>query len=260
MSITLAHQQLGTGPALIVLHGLFGSGRNWLGVARRLARAHTVYLFDLPNHGESPYAQPMDHPFLAHCVWQTSDELGLQRPSILGHSLGGKVAMACAVARPTQVEHLVIEDIAPVDYPDRLTPTVEALHELDLRTLESRTEGDLRLAARLPNGALRQFLMHGLAGGAGNWHWRFDLEALARGIPAICAAPPAPSSPLSIPLLIVSGDASPYVNAEGRRAFAERFTDWREAVIPGSGHWPHAEATEAFLAAVVAFLEDRRQS
>jgi len=255
MSLTLAHQSLGSGPPLVVLHGLFGSSRNWLGMARRLAAAHTVHLFDLPNHGESPHGQVMHYPLLAACVWHTCDQLGLDQVRLLGHSLGGKVALSCTTMRPDGVAALIVEDIAPVAYRDHLSATVAALRALDLTTLESRTEGDARLAPRLPNEQLRQFLLHGLAGGPGDWHWRFDLEALAAGLPDISAAPVCPGTPLATPLLVITGERSPYVDAAGRAAFARCFTNWREAVIAGCGHWPHAEAPAAFHATVAGFLD-----
>jgi pimeloyl-ACP methyl ester carboxylesterase len=256
MPITLAHQSLGAGPPLVILHGLFGSGRNWQGVARRLAGAHTVHLFDLPNHGDSPHGQAMDYPFLAGCVWQTCETLGLEGVRLLGHSMGGKVAISCAAQRPDAVQALVVEDIAPVAYPDRLSPTLAALRTLDLATLVSRTEGDLRLARELANGQLRQFLLHGLAGGPGDWHWRFDLAALAAGLPEVAAPPQCPATPLATPLLVVSGEHSPYVDAAGRAAYARHFTNWREVILPGCGHWPHAESPDRFVAIVTDFLAE----
>jgi len=254
MSLTLAHQTLGSGPPLVVLHGLFGSGRNWLGVARRLAGTHTVHLLDLPNHGDSPHGQAMHYPFLAECVWQTCESLGLRRVRLLGHSLGGKVALTCTTQKADRVEALIVEDIAPVAYRDRLGPTVAALRALDLGTLASRTEGDARLAPLLSNADLRQFLLHGLAGGPGDWHWRFDLEALAASLPGISGAPLCPTESLDTPLLVVSGEHSPYVDATGRAAFARCFSNWREAIIPGSGHWPHAQAPEPFISVIIGFL------
>lgn len=248
MSITLAHQRTGSGPPLVILHGLFGSGRNWQGLARKLGETHEVLLLDLPNHGDSPHGVAMDYASMAEAVWHTLDNLGIARTRLLGHSLGGKVAMSCAAQRPEDLELLIIEDIAPVAYQDRLTPTVQTLQALDLDTLQSRAEADLKLAEGLGNATLRAFLLHGLAGTAGSWHWRFDLQQIALSLPEICKAPLLPQAPLELPTTVIMGELSRYVEAEGIAAYTRHFRDLRLVRIPDSGHWPHAEATSVFLA------------
>ena len=114
MALNLACETVGSGPPLVVLHGLFGSSGNWRGIARELAATHTVHSVDLRNHGASPWADSMDYVEMADDVLQLIDELGLERPTVMGHSMGGKTAMALALRQPAAVGRLVVVDIAPV--------------------------------------------------------------------------------------------------------------------------------------------------
>ena len=136
--LPLAHQEIGDGPPLIVLHGLFGSARNWTSVARRLAARRRVYALDLRNHGDSPWADDMDYPAMAGDVVAFMDAHGMDRAALLGHSMGGKVAMAAALDHGPRVACLVVVDIAPVDYPAAFLPHVRAMQDIDPTTLGRR--------------------------------------------------------------------------------------------------------------------------
>src|SRR5579875_1631305 len=140
MSLALAAAELGAGPAVAILHGLFGSGRNWVSIGRSLAAAHRVLLFDLRNHGASPWAEGMSYAEMAADVRAGLAARGLARAALLGHSLGGKVAMALALAEPQAVERLVVVDIAPVAYPPALLAYVRAMQDLDLSVVSAGTD------------------------------------------------------------------------------------------------------------------------
>lgn len=256
MGIRLAQQVIegSTQATLVVLHGLFGSGRNWLSVARQLSRFASVVLIDLPNHGDSPHGQSLRYAHMAEAVWNTLDALGIAQPCLLGHSLGGKVAMACAAAHPEALRLLIIEDIAPLTYADRLTPTIEALRAVPLETITSRAEADVILAERLSHPTLRAFLLHGLAQTSGDWHWRFDLAAIAEGLAEVCAAPPLPWPPCALATHLIRGGLSPYVDTAGLVALQTHFRNFHDHLIPEAGHWPHAETPTAFLEHVSTIL------
>ena len=140
MALDLAFESLGSGPPLVVLHGLFGSGSNWRGIARVLAASHTVHSVDLRNHGASPWAETMGYPEMADDVRRFIDGQGLKQPAILGHSMGGKTAMALALLYPEHVGPLIVVDIAPVSYADTMTPYAEAMRAPDVLAAATRAE------------------------------------------------------------------------------------------------------------------------
>lgn len=246
----------GHGPALILLHGLFGSNENLGGIARALAERFSVYGLDLRNHGRSPHGERMDYPALADDVRATMDAHGLSSAIVLGHSLGGKTAMELALARPERVERLVAVDIAPVTYRRQHNDELDAMRALDPGALRSRSDADRALAARIPSSAIRQFLLKNLVRGDGGFAWRIPLETIAAQYPAIAAAPSA-AGPYRGPALFVRGGGSGYVAPEAEPAIRERFPDARIETIPGAAHWVHVDAPETFLELVGRFLQGR---
>jgi esterase len=162
-ALSLNAVEYGSGPPLAILHGLFGSGRNWAAIAQRLAERRRVIALDLRNHGASPWADSMNYAEMAHDVRHTLHVLGHRRFALLGHSMGGKVAMIAALLHGDEIERLVVADIAPVAYPPRHLGHVRAMHALDLAGLSRRSEADARLAAAVPDPAERAFLLQNLA-------------------------------------------------------------------------------------------------
>jgi esterase len=255
MSLALAAAELGAGPAVAILHGLFGSGRNWVSIGRSLAAAHRVLLFDLRNHGASPWAEGMSYAEMAADVRAGLAARGLARAALLGHSLGGKVAMALALAEPQAVERLVVVDIAPVAYPPALLAYVRAMQDLDLARLRRRSEADRRLAAAIPDAAERAFLLQNLVFDGERARWRLNLAAIARAMPQISSFPSfPPERTYGGPALFVAGGRSSYVRAEHEPVIRRLFPAARVVRIAGTGHWLHAEAPAAFLAQVAPFL------
>ncbi|MDX1595243.1 MAG: alpha/beta fold hydrolase [Gammaproteobacteria bacterium] len=250
----LHYRRHGGGPPLVLLHGLFGSNENLGSIARALAGDFEVTALDLRNHGRSPHGRDMDFASLAGDVADTLDALELERVALLGHSLGGKTAMELALSDPGRVERLLVVDIAPVAYDRRHDEELDALLSLELDALGSRSDADRALAERVPNPAIRQFLLKNLARGDDGFEWRIPLEVIRDAYPDIAAAPPS-FGPYEGPTLFVRGGGSDYVPDDAEPAIRERFPEARIETIPGAAHWVHVEAPEQFVGIVREFLE-----
>jgi len=253
--VNLAHHDTGVGDPLVILHGLFGSKRNWATVARRLGGTHHVLTVDLRNHGESPWDDRHDYPALADDVARLIESVVGGPAAVLGHSMGGKVAMVLALSRPDLVERLVVVDIPPAESAGDTRRCLEAMRGVPLATLTRRGEVEAALAEAIPNPAIRAFLAANIVDGPDGLAWGVNLEALARHFETIRGFPEIPPGRrYDGPTLFVAGGRSPHLLPEHRPAIARLFPAATVEVIPGAGHWVHAEAPDAFLAAVMPFL------
>jgi pimeloyl-ACP methyl ester carboxylesterase len=243
----------GIAPTLLIAHGLFGSARNWGGVARALADRGRVVAADMRNHGGSPWSDAHGYTDLAADLAELAE--GLSPPvDVLGHSMGGKAAMALALTRPDLVRRLVVADIAPVAYDHSQRHLVAAMRALDLTGRPTRAEADARLAATVPDAGLRAFLLQSLDLRADPPRWRLNLAALEAGMDRITGWPDLPGR-FEGPALFLAGALSSYVRPEHREAIRRLFPRARIARIPGAGHWLHADRPAEFTAAVRAFLD-----
>lgn len=241
---------------MVVLHGLFGSSVNWRTVARALAPHHRVLCVDLRNHGNSPWADSMDYLEMASDVHALITQQGLQTPTVVGHSMGGKTAMALALTSPASVGNLVVVDIAPVPYADRFTPYVEALRSIDAATSASRTETQRRLAERLPEPATAPFLMQNMVSRNDHFDWRLNLAAISMSVPALSDFPSVLlGRRFKGPTSLIRGSTSDYVAAEDIESFRDQFPDFQSHTIKRAGHWVHAQQPEAFLSALRQALD-----
>lgn len=262
MTVRLAATEYGpeeeTGaPPLAILHGLFGSGRNWASIAQRLAAHRRVIAFDLRNHGASAWAGGMQYGEMAEDVLAMLQERGWRRAALLGHSMGGKAAMLAALRDPDMVERLVVVDIAPVAYPPRHLGYVRAMRALDLSAIKRRGEADRLLAAAIPDLAERGFLLQNLVFEDGHAHWRLNLEAMEREMSVLVGFPALPDNAVySGPTLFVGGARSDYLLAEHEPAIRRRFPNARIERIEDAGHWVHVEQPAAFLRIVEPFLAE----
>lgn len=189
MTLELAYTETGEGPALVILHGLFGSGRNWASVARKLGETHRVFTVDLRNHGASPWAETMDYAEMADDVRAFLVRHGLAGATVMGHSMGGKTAMRLALEHEGDVGRLIVVDIAPVAYTHTHLPFVEAMRAVDLAAAGRRADVDEQLQAAIPEAAMRGFLLHNLIAEDGRLTWRINLAALATNMPALIGYP-----------------------------------------------------------------------
>ena len=243
----------GSGLPLAVLHGLFGDGGNWRSFAGRLATDFHVYGIDLRNHGESPHRRGMDLPTLAAEVAETLEavlaELGLERLAVLGHSLGGRVAMQLALEGWPHLSSLVIVDIGP----QTLKPTADYVYAgLQAATgAASRREASNLLAPFIGDPAVRAYLLKSYKTGG---DWRFSLPLLEAG-DREWRREMAPG-PSQMPALFIRGGLSDAITEESWPAIGERFPRSQLQTIEGAGHWPHADKLEDMVMAVRAFLQD----
>ncbi len=253
--VPLHHADLGGAgrPPLVVLHGLLGSSRNWQTTGRDLAARFHVLAPDARNHGRSPHADEMSVEAMAADTLAWMDGLGLARATLVGHSMGGRTAMALACRHPGRVERLVVVDVAPRDYSwQGHRAEFAAMNELDVARLRSRQEAELRFEARVPDLGMRKFLTTNLAPDpAGGFRWMVNLPALTAALPRLEKDVLGPGERFDGPTLFVVGGRSRYVAADDHALIRARFPAARITVLPESGHNPHMDAREAFVRAVL---------
>lgn len=237
---------------LIIAHGLYGSGRNWGVIAKRLADRRDVVAVDMRNHGQSPRADSHSYPDMAADLAEVIASLG-GRADILGHSMGGKAAMQLALTQGDRVRKLVVADIAPVPYTHDQSQHVRAMQALDLTGLTSRGEADRRLAATVEDASLRAFFLQSLDLKASPPVWRLNLAVLADQMPLIVGWP-GTQGRFDGPALFLTGADSHYVKPEHRETIRALFPHARFAKLPGAGHWLHADRPREFEEAVRVFL------
>lgn len=252
--IELTYRQYGEGSPMVILHGLFGSAANWGGHAKAFAAHRRVLVPDLRNHGGSPHADTMDYVAMAGDVEALLDRLGLDAVALLGHSLGGKVAMQFALHHPERVERLIVADIAPRAYSGNQDAVIAALEAVDLSRVDSRKAADRQLAAHIAAEPLRAFLLTNLVRGADGYRWRINLAAIIAGLPGIYAFPDPRGRRYEGPALFISGANSGYVGDADQGPIRTLFPAARFARIAGAGHWLHAERPVEFRQAVQDFL------
>ncbi|MFP6736124.1 MAG: alpha/beta fold hydrolase [Rhodospirillales bacterium] len=243
-------------PPLLILHGLFGSARNWAQIARAMAARRRVLALDLPNHGGSPWTGDAGYRAMASAVAGLMAGEGIAGADIMGHSMGGKTAMALALERPDLVRRLVVVDIAPVAYDHSRTPEIDAMLALPLAQIATRGDADELLAAAIEGAPLRAFLLTNLGRGAGGFEWRINLAGLKAALPELHGFPFDPGERVfEGPTLFVAGAQSGYIGPEHGPAMDGFFPARSTQRIDGAGHWVHADDPAALLAAVEVFLD-----
>ncbi len=242
-----------TQPTLVIAHGLYGSGRNWGVIARRLADRRRVVAVDMRNHGDSPRTPTQSYPDMAADLAEVIAALGAP-VDLLGHSMGGKAAMQLALTRPDLIHRLIVADIAPVAYTHDQTRHVDAMAALDLSLITTRAEADAALSGSVDDPALRAFFLQSLDFKAQPPRWKLNLSVLRAEMPDIVGWP-GTEGQFDKPTLFLTGADSAYVRAENREAIRALFPKARFAKIPGAGHWLHAEKPREFEETVRVFLE-----
>jgi len=252
----LNFQVQGEGFPLIILHGFLGSSDNWQVASNRLAERYKVYSLDLRNHGSSPHSDIMNYTVMSEDVCDFMDDCGLSSSFVLGHSMGGKVAMQFATEFPNKVETLIVVDIAPKTYQPSHRPMLNALLSLDLKIYKSFGEVDAALAAAIPDASLRQFLLKNLTRDKdGRLTWKIDLEAIERNYDYLAAAI-APRQKFNRPACFIRGGRSDYIPDDDISLIRKTFPQAEIKTIPNAGHWVHADAPEEFLKIVTDFLSN----
>lgn len=246
----LHYQTGGEGQPLVLIHGLFGSADNWGSIARHFSQHYQVISIDLRNHGRSPHCASQTYADMAADLLELCDRLGLAHIHVLGHSLGGKVAMQFATQYPERVRKLIVVDMAMRAYADAHTPLIEAMLALDLTTLRSRSEADKPLSQTIPDLMVRQFLLTNLVKAGETLQWRINLQALKANYPALIAPL---SASFAKPSLFIRGAHSDYVQESDRVDIQRDFPQATFETLP-AGHWVHAEQPQLFIEAVTNFM------
>jgi len=244
----LASQVLGEGPPLIILHGLFGSQRNWGGIARALAGQFRVHGLDMRNHGDSPWRAGMTYDDMAADVGRYIDAHGLAPVALLGHSMGGKAAMRLALERPQLIAKLIVVDIAPVPYHnEQYSDYIEAMLRLDLHAIGRRADADAALKPVITDDSLRAFLLQNLVSDEGSFRWRLNLADIGANMTALIGFPGG-GAPFAGPTWFLAGERSNYIRPRDEETIRRLFPKSQIIEIPDVGHWPHAEQPDRFLA------------
>jgi len=248
-------QQSGNGPILVMLHGLFGDLDNFRSVSLHLERSLTVVRMDLPGHGRSPSLASLSIESMAEAVSDELAALGIRDFHLLGHSLGGKVAMAMAASDTNlRLKKLCVVDIAPKQYSPHHQPIFDALLSIDLNQLNNRRDAEALLKNAVPDAGVRAFLLKSLyQHESKRFRWRFDLKQLAEDYPLI-SQPPVMKNVVQVETLFIKGGASDYLVASDEAAIRKRFQQPSLRIIEGAGHWPHAEKPAQFGRAVTEFF------
>ncbi len=252
----LNHKIFGQGPPLLILHGFFGMLDNWQTLGKRWASDFTVILIDQRNHGRSPHTTAHNYPLLAEDIHDFMEDNGLPKAHLLGHSMGGKVAMQFALQYPDMIDQLVVVDIAPKAYPGGHETIIEALNELKPTTLTDRPTANQQLANRIPEAGIRQFLLKNLTRNPeGGYRWKMNLPVLTQDYPEVLANIELDDI-LERPTLFVRGAKSSYILDEDLLAILDHFPLARLETIPSAGHWVHAEQPKALYQLVREFLSN----
>lgn len=260
----LYYTEQGAGFPLLILHGLYGSSDNWISIAKELAPKFRVILVDLRNHGRSPFANEMNYALMAQDVLSLAAELKLERFSIIGHSMGGKVAMRVTSMNPNAVKKLVAVDISPFGYKcggekiiGEHSAIIDGLRSLPLHLVQTRQEADDFLSTYVPNVRVRQFLLKNLKRSrTGCYYWQLNVNAIALNVESIMDSAFDQGSKVRIETqtLFVKGEISDYLSTRCTEQLPSHFNNFSVVEVPNAGHWLHAEQPQLFVKLVTDFF------
>lgn len=248
----LHYRELGEGKPLIILHGLFGFSDNWQTHAKKLADYYRVILVDLRNHGHSPWSDEFSYDIMAQDVIELCVQLGLSDVLLVGHSMGGKVAMRVAQMNEDLLEKLVVVDMGVKRYPLHHQHILAGIHSVQLENVNSRREAEEQLSQHIESDGVKQFLLKNLYWKEkGQLAWRMNVEVLEREMDEILKE--IPEKEVFTPTLFIKGELSNYVQEEDYPSIEKIFIDLEIVSIPDAGHWVHAEAPGPFLDTLLSF-------
>ncbi len=248
----LFQRELGEGDPLMILHGLFGFSDNWQTHAKKLAEYYRVILVDLRNHGRSDWSEEFSYEIMADDVLELCDDLGLEDLILVGHSMGGKVAMQVARKREELLEKLVIVDMGIKGYPMHHDHIIAGMKSVTLETISARREAEKQLEPYIDSEGIRQFLLKNMYWKEkGQLAWRMNLPVLEREMPNILSGFEADE--IFTPTLFIRGEMSNYILDEDIPSLESQFPDMELITVENAGHWVHAEAPNEFLEALLGF-------
>ena len=241
--------------SIIILHGIFGTSDNWQTFGKALSEHYQVFLVDLRNHGHSPHSDQFDYPAMADDLKEFVEQHTLGKPTILGHSMGGKVAMFFAIQHPDLLSKLIVIDIAPRAYPVHHQSALAGLGAVDIAAIQSRQEAEEQMEPHVPEIGVRQFLLKNLKRAHSGFAWKLNLPVIRDNIEAVGMEVPE-DTVFEQPTLFVRGEKSDYVKDEDEESIKRIFPAARIITIKGAGHWIHAEQPKPLLEEVSHFLSE----
>jgi len=253
----LFFREFGEGQPVIILHGLFGQSDNWVTVGRRIADQFHVYIPDLRNHGQSPHTSIHSFPAMADDLTEFIEEHNIENPILIGHSMGGKVAMTYALENPDKLQKLAIIDISPRKYPERITHTqvISQMLGIDLENITTRGEVEKILDSRITDSRVRMFIMKNLYYKIhGKLAWRLNLDAINHSMDQLFEGISSESK-YQGPALFIRGGNSDYVPDADVPLIKSLFPEAVIKTISGASHWVHADAPEELCLILSAFLD-----
>ncbi|OUT94995.1 MAG: alpha/beta hydrolase [Flammeovirgaceae bacterium TMED32] len=251
----LHFKKFGSGPPLIILHGVFGSSDNWKTLANHLMSTFEVYLVDQRNHGLSPHSDDFNYQVMTDDLKELLDDEQIEKYSLLGHSMGGKTAMNFAIQYPEKIIKLIIVDIAPKRYPPRHQNILQGVHSLTLHEINTRKEADDLLSVTINNAGIRQFILKNLSRNPeGLFYWKINWKAIEDNIQAI-GEPLLSHAVFSGKVMFIRGAQSDYILNEDEPLLKKHFPDAVLITIKKAGHWVHAEQPAQLLALIKQFIK-----
>jgi pimeloyl-ACP methyl ester carboxylesterase len=250
----LYYRKSGTGPNLIILHGLFGSSDNWMSITKKLSESFTVWLPDQRNHGQSPHSGTFTYAAMAEDLKDFIDQHDIENPHILGHSMGGKVVMEYATSFKSDIDHLIVADIAPKAYPLHHEEILEGLNSIEIDKIKARSEAQKQLEKYVSDFGTRAFLLKNIyRKDNGSYAWRINLPVLTKDIANVGMAT-GQGKQYDGDTLFIRGEKSHYVEDTDFETIKNIFTNAQFSTVHAAGHWLHAEQPEAFLKDIMSFL------
>jgi len=252
--VNLHYQVDGQGEAIILIHGLFGSADNLGLLARALKEKYKVISIDLRNHGKSPHSETFTYREMATDVLAVIDQCDIEHFSLIGHSMGGKVAMAMTELAAPRLNHLIVLDMAPVHYHVHRHQNVFAgLQEVSKHTVNKRSEAETYLAKHILEPGVRQFLLKSYAKTDNGYNWRFNVDGLIANYETIMGWQDVPE--FTGKTLFVKGQDSEYILPEHRESIAKQFPSAKAHMVAKTGHWLHAEKPDTVNRIILNFLQ-----
>lgn len=248
----LYYREMGEGKPMVILHGLFGFSDNWQTHAKKLAEYFRVILVDLRNHGHSDWSDDFSYELMAADVKELCDDLDLEDLILVGHSMGGKVAMHFAQAHEELLDKLVIVDMGLKEYPLHHQHILAGIHAVDVNNIKMRREAEEQMSAHIESEGIKQFLLKNLYWKEkGKLAWRMNIDVLEREMQNILSG--LPEREVGTPTLFIRGELSNYILDEDIEHIEELFIDAEVKTIANAGHWVHAESPVEFLETLLSF-------
>ena len=250
----LNFRKMGEGPALVILHGVFGSADNWQSLGKVFAKNFTVYLVDQRNHGLSFHSDEFNYEVMTRDLLELCESEGLKKIKLMGHSMGGKTAMHFACLHSEIVDKLAVVDISPRAYPPHHHQIFAGFQSVDLTSLTSRKDADVQMSKEIGNMGIRQFILKNLRRDGDSWGWKLNLKAIEKNASQIGMALPA-AFKYDGETIFIAGSNSDYIKEADHDLIRDHFPNATVKVIEGAGHWVHAEKPMDLEEMVTDFLK-----